>query len=572
MRCCTDYIYRNWVLVVATSVLSTLTFYRMITLSILPDELLIRVVPDDAFYYMVLAKNYLTTHLWSFDNINPSSGFHLMYGYFLSGIYNIFGVMSFNDLFIFMGSINITMYVVSFYLISSLLVSKTNQFSVVGVLAVYMSPTSILNTTYLMESVFPIFFGSLVLFLIFHAKNHSIQNFFFIFIFSFLGELSRTDFGATVLILFLILSISSSYKRGSFHLFIPACVALIGAALGLTVVFAHNMYMFGHFIQTSALVKSYWSTVHGYNMLPILWLIKNAYFLPFIIGFCLVSLGILTDKKVFWKVTALLPIFVSSAVIILFYILFYGKNSGAIQPWYIGNIHVYFAIIVGIFFSMAFYLYDLLKILTLLCIGYFSFKGYESIGNQPWKHQSAMMIAGKEIKNINGKIGSWNSGIISWYSRKDIINLDGLVNDNIFSYLRKQNLLSFIIDSNIKYIVDFKNMITADILKKRGGYACSGLESSLILDKEFIYFEKWGASNIALFMVTSDIKDECLLKVREPNYFNDDNVIFDGWSHAEPTLLWSLGNSSQISFNINDLRYIDGVLKFNFGTLGKQEI
>lgn len=42
---------------------------------------LIAYVPDDAFYYAVLGKNFNRLHRWTFDGTAPTTDFHLLWGY-----------------------------------------------------------------------------------------------------------------------------------------------------------------------------------------------------------------------------------------------------------------------------------------------------------------------------------------------------------------------------------------------------------------------------------------------------------------------------------------------------------
>ena len=57
--------------------------------------------------------------------------------------------------------------------------------------------------------------------------------------------------------------------------------------------------------------------------------------------------------------------------------------------------------------------------------------------------------------DLDGRIGSWNAGALSFFSKKDIINLDGLVNNDILPYLKKNNLIEYLKKENIKYIADY---------------------------------------------------------------------------------------------------------------------
>lgn len=59
------------------------------------------------------------------------------------------------------------------------------------------------------------------------------------------------------------------------------------------------------------------------------------------------------------------------------------------------------------------------------------------------------------------KIGSFNAGIISASlgSKGTLINLDGVVNNEIIPYLKEKNLDSYLLNKNIKYLIDAKPSI-----------------------------------------------------------------------------------------------------------------
>ncbi len=71
-------------------------------------------------------------------------------------------------------------------------------------------------------------------------------------------------------------------------------------------------------------------------------------------------------------------------------------------------------------------------------------------------------------------IGSWNAGVIGYYSGRHIVNLDGLINGwDLVPYLKDRNLAGYIRDEKIEYLCD-----TNWELETQGG---KGLQSQLKL-------------------------------------------------------------------------------------------
>ena len=55
----------------------------------LAENRLIDHIPDDAFFYLQTARTFARTGRWSFDGVEPASGFHVLWGYLLAGLYRV---------------------------------------------------------------------------------------------------------------------------------------------------------------------------------------------------------------------------------------------------------------------------------------------------------------------------------------------------------------------------------------------------------------------------------------------------------------------------------------------------
>ncbi len=69
-------------------------------------------------------------------------------------------------------------------------------------------------------------------------------------------------------------------------------------------------------------------------------------------------------------------------------------------------------------------------------------------------------------------IGSFNAGIYGYYSRRRVVNLDGVINDNAYRAIRAGTLLSYIEAEGIRYIVDWEGQayFFLDNFGGRAGY------------------------------------------------------------------------------------------------------
>lgn len=72
--------------------------------------------------------------------------------------------------------------------------------------------------------------------------------------------------------------------------------------------------------------------------------------------------------------------------------------------------------------------------------------------------QPEMLLASKNIVNHlarHERVGSFNAGIISYFSGLNVINLDGVVNEDAAGFIRARTLGTYLKTRDIEYIIDF---------------------------------------------------------------------------------------------------------------------
>jgi hypothetical protein len=76
-------------------------------------------------------------------------------------------------------------------------------------------------------------------------------------------------------------------------------------------------------------------------------------------------------------------------------------------------------------------------------------------GYHPWQtfHLEA---AGWINRNIppDALVGAWNAGIMGYYSDRQVVNLDGVVNPSAFEAVRAGRLMAYVREAGIEYVVD----------------------------------------------------------------------------------------------------------------------
>ncbi|MFZ1042976.1 MAG: hypothetical protein WCA79_00115 [Anaerolineales bacterium] len=492
-------IFVFWAVLSLIAVANLLVFDLLILLA--PDKLRVQFVPDDAYYYLQLAKNFVKFRYWTFDSgLSVASGFHPLLAYLLSLIYKIFqpDAGTFVIVDVALDSI-ITILLVGWVWVRSF-VQQNILFLVF--LALCVSARSFLfNSVSGVEWPFVIAFTCIYC-MAFYKTTGSVKRYVGIFITGLLLSLARTDTGLfpfTLFLAFLILSVSGSDKDKA--ALISSLSGLAGAITGLGIASLNTYLSSGNVIQSSARMKFYWSQFGNSPLtltftLPLRGIGFDYYFdnqyklvqgIPFLCLCILLILLILrirghpielSDLHKDQQTSRRAALFFASLACVLGYTILY-TFDGVIQNWYTANFIVPVFILGGgatsylqktgrnknnfaiVFFSL----------LTLITFFFNLISTYPIENHSPWPHQQLMLEAGKYLNHhpLDGRIGAWNAGIIGYYQGGTVVNLDGLVNDDIYYYAVNNSLPSYLEEKDIQYVVDFQLMFTPRF-RQRGGY------------------------------------------------------------------------------------------------------
>ncbi len=277
-------------------IVAVLNLARLVALIEAGPEIQITMVPDDAFYYAVLAHNFADMGQWTFDGTNPSTGFHLLYGYALSLATIAFGQLDFPRLLLVVGLVNILLISGGAALVALACNRLVGVQSLVGVMLPFTAPIVLLQPTLLMESGLVICLASATLFLFTHQdQNRSPGLIVLAGLLGFMCVMTRTEMGGFSFIFCAVFGLRLLVcDHESPGIQVPVAV-FVGSLVGVAVVSLHCLWVSGHLLQASALMKKHWGTVHGYGVKPVLNLVSS------LIGFDLIdhitSLGPFVAKR-----------------------------------------------------------------------------------------------------------------------------------------------------------------------------------------------------------------------------------------------------------------------------------
>lgn len=491
-----------WRMVSLLAVLHVAVFDLLILTT--PEIIQVQFTPDDGYYYLALARNFIRFGEWTFDGgISLTSGFHLMQAYLLVAIYRIFQPTAEDFVRLGLGISALATMIVVLLAWRMCLRKKEALFLVIFTILI-TAKSFLFNSISITEWPLVILIAGLYC-IHFYREDLRSGNILVLFALGLLGSLTRSDFGLLPFSIWAA-TLFVARRMENTSLIREAFAGLVGAALGIGLVFIHNFIITDTFLQSSALMKSYWAQFGQQKLYSAATLglqalgmdlgiadYKRSIFLLTVFAISGPLILILIAKKsgqnnlpsAIFKLDPNCSIhervLVLAAVLCLASYTILYTLSGTIQNWYTANIiWPVFILFVG----GARYLHRRilkehqftliwLSVFALISLAVQTVSLYPLGGKtSPWPHQQFLLEAGRYLEQnpMDGFVGSWNSGIAGYYQGgTGIINIDGLVNNDIYPYVVRNNLPAYLRAKNIRYILDFENMFHPPFTR-RGGY------------------------------------------------------------------------------------------------------
>jgi hypothetical protein len=527
---CRDW-HSPWVL---TSFLWLALLIRVSYFYLSSDKLLISVIPDDAFYYLVLAQNRVEYGFWTFDGTAPASGFHLLYAYSLCAIYALFGKLDWLTLYLLVGIAASSVIAIACHLILRVIQEVIGKDAPLWGLAAFFSCYVLWQPTMLMESWLVILFAALTAYCVFtptvkvqKERRYDLVTLFILGLIGFCGSLSRSDYGMFPGCIFIAIVLLRGHLNQQL---VKSATILTGACLGVAMVLLHNYTIGGSFVQASAQIKLHNSLIHGFSISPSLDMIKGILFpfngkIPKYIFFGSILLwsmyyGTIFTKKIFNRSQSgeeaattddiKITLMIACIGTLIGYVFLYRLNSHALQIWYVSNFIVPTSICLACIGNDLHKIFSM-RLLIVIPILYVTI-GLSKLFDNQWPHQASMMLAGQIIQSDGkeGNYAAWNAGIVNYFSRKPVTNLDGLTNDQIVPYIKSGKVLEYLVFRKINFLIDSTEMLTNQKLRIQGGYSNPIVDQCITPIRSLDYLDpKYSASTpVTLFFVDTN----CLIK------------------------------------------------------------
>ncbi|MFI5371934.1 MAG: hypothetical protein ACHQ52_10280, partial [Candidatus Eisenbacteria bacterium] len=479
-----------------------------------PLDRMVEFVPDDAFYYLVLARNFVRVGRWTSDaGLTLTSGFHLLHAYLLAGIYALFTPG--NRVFTAMAVAWCTGLSLVAIGLAVLHERSTHRDGVLWAAALIgSSPNFMANAVSAMEWPLVVVAAATYVLLLHDRRRPR----WMMFAVGFIGSLARSDFGLLPACLYTAGWMGTRddarpYRR-------DALAGLLGAAFGVVAVLVHHAIASAAFLQYSARIKLHWSTfltpAERIHAIPRQLLELTTGLEPsttrlfnmavFAVGALLLGRAALNALRRCVHgpsvPAATLATVVGSALAIIGYALVYTQD-GEVQVWYSANlvVPVLCLLTAGIAAMGPRARAVFLSAIAVIVVHNVATVQMHAAHTMP--HQRLMLAAGRYLAGhpeaVRGRVGAWNAGVMGFAQGGTIVNLDGLVNNEVYPYVVGDSLASYLARRGIGTIVDFDVMLTGRYAQ-RGGYGDGVLARSL-RERRTIATDAQTGRSIAMFQV-----------------------------------------------------------------------
>ncbi len=474
---------------IAGGLIGLVALARLTFIAVGGEGRIVQMVPDDAFYYLVLAKAHATLGRWTFDGVAPTTGFHLLWGYLLSAVYTLAPGAGLRSVFWGSGLVGAACTAVACGLTALTAMRIWGRGAVTGVAVIFAGPAALALPAFIMEGPLALLFAAAVSFLALRSTPpRGAAVLAIAFACGLLGMLSRSDFGIVPGAIFLVQALRVALGRLSWRDALTPAAGLFGSVVGLGLVLLHTHAVSGGFLQASAAVKAHWSAHAGNGFTrPALLVLGVAAPSPLALiaaqtlqtlvvacGLAALSAWAVLTRRIRGEALLLVA---APALTLCLYVGLYSRNTEATQPWYAANLLVPAALLAAAVIGP---LAVRWRTAALVAAGLFVAISALASLKPLWPAQTSMREAGLTLRRTPAlaPVGGWNVGLVSYFAARPVVNLDGLVNDAILPHLSPPTLADYVRERRLRYVVDFSAMLDP-AHTARGGYGDGKLAACL---------------------------------------------------------------------------------------------
>jgi hypothetical protein len=455
---------------------SALTLIHYAYMMSVPHEAVICFVPDDAFYGFQVARHFMATGVWSFDGgFTTTTGFHLLNVYLMSLFPGLLA-RPWVAIRVLMG-FGAAVSIVSIFLICRLADRTFGPCALIPAFLLLTAASFTQQSVALMEYPYVIIIAALYVLALLSKRDRGWITAAAIFGLGTLGSLARGDFGGLPLAV-VIASVFWYLRERRTRYLSRALLGLSGAAMGLALVTLHNLHFGGHLLSGSERAKALWGERWGYSLnLPVNVAVQTmiswspaAVAIASLIA-CVLSVRIVAGLCKRWPIAARLSAafeidaqpattdgsFAASAgvIAVMIYLLVYGADS-AVREWYAASFVIPLLLLLGAGFH-AISRDPIWRTVASAAVAIIATQNIACSYFPIWNSGKYFLAMAQYLRNHppDDRIAGWNVGTVGYFLDGKITNLDGLMNDQIYPYMKAKTVNQYLDRAAIKYVVDF---------------------------------------------------------------------------------------------------------------------
>ncbi len=427
-------------------------------------------VPDDGFYYLTLGRAYAQSGVWTFDNgVSTTTGFHPLYAVVSAGIMRLFPSISPDALLSLHGALGFLCLFAAAWLLLDVITSRLPPSGAYGAGFVLLGGACLCCPLMAMEWPYAVLGDALVVWALFARRPESRARIAVAFASGALAIVARTDAIVPVACYACVLLWFGRRSRAAIA---RGAAALTGAAVGTMLVAFYFHAVSGSWTQGSARMKTFWRLLHGREPLRLLgtltrttpfgwWLIESPNALAITAGTVVLAATIVLAVVLRRRAAIASPpagvgggreLVVAGALAATTTLgaYMYGLNGG--QAWYTAHFVAPVAILCAA--GLGWVLRSTPPRLGLAFMTSFAVISFFASGVRIWRHQRLLVDAGRWVSEHPLRGAAWNAGVAGFFSNASIVNLDGLVNDDIHGDVFQHRSHCYVLEKRIEAIVE----------------------------------------------------------------------------------------------------------------------
>ncbi len=448
--------------------------------------LITTVLPDDAFYYFDIARSIVAGHGSTFNGIDPTNGFHPLWLLVLLPIFKFFYTTAADITpirIVLLLAVVLNTMTALFVLRILARFSKSRWVRSLGMIVWMLNPFLLYETLNGLETALALCVFSIFVLLALRNEEGSSNSYWLTGLVGGFMVLARIDMVFYLAAYGAWLLFRKGWREWKHELrtaFTAGCFAaipivpwfvwnvlnfhmLLTGAAGMESMVNHQLIIQDHGPSFLQLLKAVvYNTQYSLNGLFQLTGMLSIAFAAIGAAVTLVMVRMIIVPKRIAEFTITHYLFLG------FLVLFIADASirWTVRSWYFVSFEIFLAILFVVVADTIFRHITHKRLWACIIVGLMLFSFYvdwsKNIREQ-FASQSQMYAAAQwESANLpaGSSIGVFNAGIQEYFSSRIIVDLDGLVNNNVFGAMQRRSLWQYIKSDKITYIADFDQYIT----------------------------------------------------------------------------------------------------------------